>query len=154
MLESKARRRKRYDGALRHGLRYVDLVPWGLTEAGLGSYSQLAANPGGGAQGRYEGYMRPPVPLSLPCPPMSHRQRYIVGTLHGPGLWVFPAGRFLGRYSRTRQTQEGLFASVVRYVPYLPYLRYLDRRCLMEGWPACYLRSLRSKTQRARQGVG
>lgn len=62
--------------------RYVDLVPWGLTVVGLGSYSQLAANPGGGAQGRYEGYMTPlplpPAPLS-PCPshvpsPEVHRR--------------------------------------------------------------------------------
>lgn len=56
MLESKARRRKSYDGTLGTWVR-----PSRPLEL------QLAANPGGGAQGRYEGYMRP---LPLPLPPL------------------------------------------------------------------------------------
>lgn len=90
---------------------------------------QLAANPGGGAQGRYDGYMWHP-PLSLPPAPLplspSYCQRYI-GTLHGPGQWVFPAGG----YSGTRQTQDGLFALIRTYVP-----QVRRHACLMEGWPA------------------
>lgn len=120
VLESKARRRKRYDGAR-------DL---GTSTSSLGA-PQLA---GGGAQGRYGGevlrYRRNPAPLLGPLPslipcPCSHRKR-----VHR----VHPARpRAVGLPSRKVFWDK---AEADRAFCMGTYPRYICQACLKAGWPA------------------
>ena len=140
VLESKARRRKRYDGTRDMGTSTPSL---GSSSSQQTRGAELRVGTRGGTSGGP--CPLPPAPLPPnPCPPaLSHLERVHRDparprTVGLPSRKVFwdkaDAGRAFCIWCvvRTSGTSTGL----------------------SQGGLACYLRSLRSKTQRTRQGAG
>lgn len=107
-------------------------------------------------------------PPPHPCPRRQRHERVHREALHGPGLWIFQQEGTVGILGQGRR-RKGLLTPVRTTVPpyhrtvpsygrlatklpsYLGHLGHLEP--VSHGGLACYLRSLRSKTQRARQGA-